>query len=426
MKPWASQEEVSDLGLEVLREHGLVYFAMEERTGKSLSALLTVQKSTAKKLLILTKAKALKGWNELLQAYTSHGLDITVTTYGKAKALRGKFDLAILDEAHNYISSYPNPSKTWFDVKQLVYGLPLIYISATPHAQSYSQLYHQFALSAWSPWHRYSSFKAWFKSYGIPEVQYLSGRTIDVYHNTIEDKVLNDVKHLFITKTRKQMGFEHEPKDKLHYIDLNKSVKEAYNYLLKNRVIEVQGEELLADTPMKLRTALHMLEGGTAKLTLHSQPAPNTNIVQCNKKAVKECKTIIGYVYETYYDLANDEKIQYIKQTFGDSTEVVIMYNYIAEGHKLRKAFKFAEILQATSFAEGVDLHDRKHLIVYSQDFSTARHTQRRARQANKKRKEPITVHFLLVKKGISEQVYKTVSLNKQNFVDSVFQREQL
>lgn len=82
--------------------------------------------------------------------------------------------------------------------------------------------------------------------------------------------------------------------------------------------------------------------------------------------------------------------------------------------------------MQATSYAEGVDLHKYKHLIIYSQDFSTARHTQRRARQANKARHEAITVHFLLVKKGCSEQVYKTVSVNKKNFVDSVFTRTKL
>jgi len=102
------------------------------------------------------------------------------------------------------------------------------------------------------------------------------------------------------------------------------------------------------------------------------------------------------------------------------------MYNYIAEGIKLRHWFKNATILQATSYAEGVDLHHIEHLIIYSQDFSTARHTQRRARQAAKDREWPITVHFLLVKGGISEQVYKTVSINKRNYVDSMFTKEKL
>ena len=102
------------------------------------------------------------------------------------------------------------------------------------------------------------------------------------------------------------------------------------------------------------------------------------------------------------------------------------MFQYKADLMKLERHFKNARLLQATSYAEGVDLSTYKHLVIYSQDFSTSKHTQRRARQANLERKEPINVHFLLVKKAISEQVYKTVSLNKTNFVDSVFEREEI
>jgi len=88
--------------------------------------------------------------------------------------------------------------------------------------------------------------------------------------------------------------------------------------------------------------------------------------------------------------------------------------------------FKKATILQGTSNAEGIDLTHKETIIIYSQDFSTARHSQRRARQATMHRDKPIIVHFLLVKKATSAQVYKSVSINKQNFVDSVFDRIKL
>jgi len=144
---------------------------------------------------------------------------------------------------------------------------------------------------------------------------------------------------------------------------------------------------------MKLRVSLHMLEGGVAKID-------GVNRV-----------------------LANEEKIDYIKAIWGDHSDLVIMYNYISEGVKLKEQFTKAVILQATSFAEGVDLSHIRNLVIYSQDFSTARHTQRRARQANKNRTDPITVHYILVKDAISDQVYNTVTEKKQNFVDSVFER---
>ena len=72
---------------------------------------------------------------------------------------------------------------------------------------------------------------------------------------------------------------------------------------------------------------------------------------------------------------------------------------------------------------ECIDLSKIKYLIIYSQDFSTARHTQRRARQANREREDEIKVHFLLVKNALSDQVYESVSINKINFVDSVYKK---
>jgi len=131
-------------------------------------------------------------------------------------------------------------------------------------------------------------------------------------------------------------------------------------------------------------------------------------------------------IEDQYLQLKNREKIDYILKTWGDTANTVIMYNYIAEGNKLREVFKNCPILHATSYAEGVDLSMYDNLVVYSMNFSTSKHSQRRARQANQLRKDPINVHFLLVKKAVSEQVYKTVAINKRNFVDSVFTREKL
>ena len=171
----------------------------------------------------------------------------------------------------------------------------------------------------------------------------------------------------------------------------------------------VEEFEILCDVSAKLRSALHMLEGGVAK---------GTEMV-LNSKDEPVPKPL-------YFVLPNREKIDFILEHFGDNENVAIMYNYIAEGMKLNNAFKHAKILQATSYAEGIDLHKTEHLIIYSQDFSTARHTQRRARQANLFRELPITVHYLLVHKGISSEVYKTVSINKVNYVDCLFEREEL
>lgn len=398
--PYSHQIEKAVEGYQILKKNALVYLAMEERTGKSLTALLIAEMcKNVKSVHIITtkkaKGDASEGWIELINNY-SHNLDIAVSTFGTAHKVTRDFDLYIVDEAHKYISGYPKPSATQAKIKKLTVEKPIIYLSATPNAQGYQQLYHQFDLSSWSPWRKHKHFYSWFQLYGREHLEWINGRMVEQYDTTDEQLCRETTNHLFVRATRKELGFEHEPKDKLHYVQLSDETKKLYNQLLKDKCLFFDDCEFLADTAPKLRFALHMLEGGGLKID------------------------------NQYKVLKNREKIDYILQNWGDTEDVAIFYQYKVEKLKLEKIFQHAAILQSTSYAEGVDLSGYKHLIIYSQDFSTARHTQRRARQANKKRDEEIIVHFLLVEDGISEQVYETVSINKENFVDTVFERKEL
>lgn len=406
MQPLDHQAELAMEGYEVLRKHMLVYLAMEERTGKTITALEICEIARVQRVGILTKKKALDGWNETLCAW-DHEKTYFLKNYHQHAQLPRRLDLIILDEAHNYLSGYPKPSAMWKAIRELCRGIPIIYLSATPHAQGRQLLFHQLKLNSWSPW-QHNTFYSWFREYGIPHTIKVHDKDVMQYTRVKDEKIIKEIDHLFITKTRKELGFEHEPEDVLHYIELGDETKLAYNQLLEWKVLEIRDLCIIADTTMKLRSSLHALEGGTLK---HWKWA----VVRGERKKVND-----------YLILANDEKIQYILKTWGDTKDVVIMYQYKGEKTKLEKIFKFAKVLQATSFAEGVDLSAHGYLVIYSQDWSTARHSQRRARQANMARTAEIKVHFLIVKKAISSQVYKTVSINKRNFVDSVFERTKL
>ena len=411
MTPYPHQERIAQEAYEILGRYGLVYLAMEERTGKSLTAIRLAEISSRTRVLIITKKKALGGWNETLGAYRGDGsTHFTVLNYHAVhkahKTPAGKrvyklnikpedYDLIILDEAHNYLSTYPKPGVIWKSVKKLCKGLPLIYLSATPNAQGYQLLFNQLALSDWSPFRRFQNFYRWFEHYGVPHKIKTSYGLQETY-TKCKSVVWAESKHLFITYTREQLDFDHEPEDVLHYFELSDKTKEVYNDALEHEFLTLPDRQIILDSSMKLRTTLHMLEGGVAKDE------------------------------SEYLQLANEEKIAQILVDFGDSEHNVIMYHYKAERTKLEKFFKNTVLLQGTSYAEGVDLSMYDNLIIYSQDFSTARHSQRRARQANKERKDPIKVHFYLVKGGISEQIYKTVSVNKTNFIDSTFEKERL
>ena len=392
MTPFVYQEELAKQGLALLLAHNIVYFAMEERTGKTLTAIRVAEQHPATTVLVITKKKALKGWEDTLAAYKTNK-PFEVTTYSQLHKIDPKQrQLVILDEPHAYVSGYPKPGVTWKLTRALTVQADIIYLSATPYAQGPQLLYHQLALSSFSPWAKFSSFYAWFKMYGKPHSIYVKGIEVPQYTKCDTELALSGVEHLFITKTRKELGFEHEPEDVVHWLELDEVTKHVYNTLVKKRLVQLKAGTLACESVAKLRASLHMLEGGCAK---------------------------IG---DSYIILANDEKIRFILNKWGDTDDMVIMYYYIAEGVKLRQVFKNAEVLQADSFAEGVDLSGYKHLIIYSQAFSTAKHSQRRARQANINRTEEIHVHFLLVKKAISHQVYKAVSVNKVNYIDALYE----
>jgi hypothetical protein len=414
--PWPEQKAMAGEAIKVLKEHGLVYLAMEERTGKTLTAILIAEDTIANRILVISKKTALKGWNDMLDGYI-HLSSYTVVNYHQAHKVKGDFDLVILDEPHNYVSGYPKTSAMWKNIHKLVYGLPIIYMSATPNAQGVQLLFNQFKLCKFSPWDHYEDFYEWFKKFAkrdgkgnLPVTYIGNNRTAIDYKKIEHDLAFSEVEHLFLTKTRAELGFEHEPEDELHFIDLDETTRGAYNALIKHNVLEFSHQatnrdySIICDSGIKLRWTLHMLEGGVLKY-----------IEIVNKKEKVH-----------YLVLNNSEKIDYMLNVWGDTKDLVIMHQYKAEAIKLQAIFKKARILQATSYAEGVDLSMHKHLVIYSQDFSTARHTQRRARQANKNRDEEIKVHYLLVKKAVSEQVYNVCSKNKKNFVDSLFEREEL
>ena len=432
MKPLTHQTDISKQAYNILKKHMVVYLAMEERTGKTLTSILVAEQCSdaITNILVITKKQAIKGWEDTLKQF-QHTKNYKVTNYHQAHKLKeSDYHLVILDEAHCYLSAYPKPSKTCEVVKGITDPIiirdkvtnkklntrnlvklkpetkakvnvihanpkPIIYLSATPSSNSLSLLFHQFILSAWSPFGD-CDFYEWFSRYGIPKMKYFGGRnTIDysqIKPNTIEPLY----QHLFISYTRQQLGFKHEPCDKTHFVTLHPALAELYNKLAKCGVASYNDIDIIADTPMSELTKLHQLEGGTIKTE------------------------------EGGITLPWNDKIDYIKQTWGDTDQLVIFYHYQQEKSKLEAAFQNAKILQAVSFAEGVDLSMYETLVIYSMNFSTAQYTQRRARQANYAREKPIEVHYLLVKDGISEQVYNCVAKNKKNFVDKYFNRVEL
>lgn len=405
------QAKIVERASHIFERRNLVYISAEERVGKTYAALELVRlNNKSKNVLIVTKKKALDGWLKSVKLYfnaSPTSKDNTAFELVNFEALHKlsikQYDLIIVDEAHHALSAYPKPSKTAKLLQSIAYHTPVIFLSATPCAQSYSQLFHQLNISKFSPWDNYRNFYEWFRWYGIPQIVHVSSGQI-VKYDKLRNGVVDEIfENYFVSYSRAEANFTYEPKDVVHYIELPSELLSIMNNIKRKKVLALESNILMQtpeitipiDNISKEIKTLHQLEGSTIKLS-------------------EKMSLNLDYT----------AKIDKIKELFGDTDKLAIFYEYKQEKILLEQHFKHALILQGSTYAEGVDLSHLDYLVVYSMNFSSAKYSQRRARQCNINRTTPIEVHYLLCKDCISEAVYDCVVNKHKNFTASLYAKE--
>ena len=115
------QEEVAEQGLAILSKYKIVYLVMEVRTGKTLTALKTADLYGAKKVLFITKKRAIDS-RTILNDYEALSPGFEMQLINKEslhKITDNDFDLVISDEHHATASAYPKANKSAKDLKKL-------------------------------------------------------------------------------------------------------------------------------------------------------------------------------------------------------------------------------------------------------------------------------------------------------------------
>jgi len=151
------QIEISEKATLILKQKNIVYISAEVRTGKTLMALNTCKLYNAKNVLFLTKKKAI---DSILQDYNNFGylnyFKLTVINNESMSKAIGNFDLIVQDESHRF-GAFPKAGKYAKEFKLRFSSLPIILLSGTPTPESFSQIYHQFWISRFSPF-KYPNF----------------------------------------------------------------------------------------------------------------------------------------------------------------------------------------------------------------------------------------------------------------------------
>lgn len=400
IKLYKHQEEMILKAKPILDEYNLVYIAAETRTGKSLATIYLL-KDDYEKILVLTKKKAISSWENDLNL--SNAKNFTVTNYEAIhKLVDDDYDVIVLDEAHS-IGSYPKPSKRAEQIKAIAADRKIVYLSATPSAETYSQLFHQFWISSYPPFEEKNFYK-WFKEYGIPESFYINGMKINSYKKTEEELIQKEIKHLFVVMTKKKANFKILVEEKIHEVEINQGYTNALNSFYNHRVLKIGDYDVVAESAVSTLGKLHQLTGGTIKID-----------------------DDVSLITSTH-------KVNYIKENLSQDEKIVILCNYVEERNLLLKElgsstdevqeFKNKDykyfIGHIKTFSEGVDFSYADSMIIYSLNFSATTYLQSKERLANKKRTKPILVNYLFTKNSIDEKIYEAVK-NKMNFTNSYY-----
>jgi hypothetical protein len=396
------QIEIANKGVEILTNNNLVYLAMEVRTGKTITSLEIAKLYGAKNVLFLTKKKAIKS---ILNDYNKFGytFNINVINNESLHLDKGNYDLIISDE-HHRCGTYPKHNKVTKLIRQRFLTLPMIFLSGTPHPESFSQIYHQFWVSAYSPFKQWNTFYK-FASVFVNITQKNFGYAkVNDYSDCNYDKIKPFMENLFITYTQQQAGFTTEVKENILRVKMSDYTYSLIERLKKDKVVQGKNEVILADTSVKLLSKLHQLYSGTVKFE-----SGETMVID-NSKAI------------------------YIKNKFKD--KIAIFYKFKAEYYALKTIYgnELTEdlnefnttnksiALQIVSGREGISLSNAKYLVYYNIDFSSLSYWQSRDRLTTMNRLTN-DIYWIFSENGIEDKIYKAVS-NKKNYTLKIFEND--
>lgn len=403
MKLRQYQKELSDQATEILKELKIVYLAMEVRTGKTATSLNVANLYGAKSVLFLTKKKAIQSILNDFNAL-NFNYELTVINNESVHLIDGKYDLLISDEHHRN-GAFPKPNNGTKLIKSKYGNLPMIFLSGTPTPENYSQIYHQFWISNFSPFKNYTNFYAWAKDYVTVKKKYLGYAEVNDYTNANQELIKKVTNKYMITFTQEQAGFKTEVKETILFVDMLPIIYKIANKLKKDKVFEGNNDLIIADTGAKMMSKLHQLYSGTVILE-----SGNTQII-------------------------DNSKLSYINDNFG-TNKIAIFYKFQAEKEMIEKfygdkiCFDLETFdttnkniaLQIVSGREGISLKNAEYLFYLTPDYSATSYWQSRDRLTTMERKEN-NIFWIFAKGGIETYIYKSI-MNKKNYTLSQFKKD--
>jgi hypothetical protein len=415
MKLRPYQREIVERGSEILLSNSILYLAMEVRTGKTITAFSIAEKVKALNVLFVTRKKAMTSIERDFES-VKFSFELDLINYESLHKLTTEdieaFDLVICDEAH-CLGAFPLPSERTKQLRDIVGNRLLILLSGTPTPESWSQLYHQLYISAHTPWKQYRNFYGWAKDFVTVKKRYIYNREINDYTNADREKIEADTKHLFISFTQAEAGFEQMVEEEIIEVHMLNKTYTAADRLRKDKVLRTSEGMVVADTAVKVMSKLQQMYSGTVIVDETESGEQAAQIFDVTK-AEHICYKFAGQKIAIFYKFKAEEMA--IRSVFG--TRVVdTPESFAMSGNDA------VYISQIQSGREGINLSSADCLVMYNIDFSAVSYWQARARLQSKDRTKPAKVYWVFAKDGIEAKIYERVK-DKKDYTLHHFKRD--
>jgi len=402
------QKSIVNKATEVLQRSGFVYLAMEVRTGKTLTSLSIAEKLEAKKILFITKKKAISSieddYEKLNPSFYMHTINYE-SLHKVSYDLH--WDVIIADEAHS-MGAFPKPSKRARDVKMRILksSAKVILLSGTPTPESYSQMYHQVYGIPLNPFAELASFYKFAHKHVTITERMINSLRIRDYSKGLPS-IMDSMKPYIIAYSQKEAGFKVKTTENVLEVEMEKTTYDLAKRLKKDLVIQGKNEIILADTPVKLMTKLHQLYSGTIKFESGNSDILDYSKAKFIRSKFKNKKVGIFYVFKA--------ELKALKHVYGDE-----LTTELSEFEQTNKSIA----LQIVSGREGISLKQADCLVYYNIAFSATSYWQSRDRMTTKDRLYN-KIYWVFSEGGIEDDIYKSV-IKKKDYTLNHFKKDLL
>jgi hypothetical protein len=406
------QSDLAQIACKKLQELGIVYLAMEVRTGKSLTALECARLYGSKRVLFLTKKKAITSI-EGDYALLLPGYELTVANNESLHKVEGEFDLLIMDEAHR-LGGYPRPSKGAKDIRERFSHLPIILLSGTPTPEGFSAIFFQFWVSKKSPFPEPTFYK-WAGNVQNPNYVNVKQRTfahgiVNDYSGGIKEKILPVIEPFMVRFTQKDANFLVTLHEHFCEVPMAPICKTIADRLMSEGVVQGKTGCISAENPAALMQKVHQVCSGTVILD-EVEGEPRQSVILSDAKAQYIAETWPTEKLVIFYFFKHE--LEAIKSVLGDRVTTDL------------ETFQSTDksiALQYLAGREGINLSKGDQIIAYNPSHSATTYYQFRDRLTTNTRRES-HIYWLFSAGGIEEKIYKVV-MSKRNYTAAHFKRD--